>query len=167
MKLLEIAWPVYKLGNIKPQEEDGVVFVFKNEKDLEIVDDKNLPGDSLAVRRLKLIIDGVKLFKLKYSIFFLGDLIKLANNKIWFIDSKGKIFQYKKQHFAKLTIKKITKIIPSISCSLIEVEGIQARFKVLFPPRIEEKWAGLLYHNKVYIFYGFYTQRYSDTIRKV
>ena len=32
MKLSEIAWPVYKLGDAKPQEEDGIVFIIRDNK---------------------------------------------------------------------------------------------------------------------------------------
>jgi len=166
MKLSEIAWPVYKLGDAKPQEEDGVVFIIRDNK-LELIDDRNLPANSLAGRRLKLFVDGVKLFKLKYALFFLGDLIKISKSKTWFIDSKGVMFQYHKRIFAKLVFKKITKVIPSIACSLIEVEGLQARFKVLYPPDATQKYAGLLFFNKSYIIYGFYDKAYEETVRKI
>jgi hypothetical protein len=169
MKLSEIAWPVYKLGT-KPNELDGVLCylkIYKDKEVLKVIDDKNLPAKSLAGRRLKLHIDGFNLHPLRLALYFLSDLIKVAKPNLWFIDAHGKIFQYVKKTFCKLTFKKITKVIPSVGCSLIEVEGMQARFMALFKPTIEQKYAGLLKIQGSYILYGFYEEKYDDTTRKV
>lgn len=148
----------------RPQEEDGVLFFFDNEK-LQIIDDKNLPADSLAGRRLKLFIDNEKLFKLKYAMFFFADLVKLNKKGLWFIDSKGKLFQYNKTKYVPLVCKKIESIHPSVGSTIIEVDGF--RFKTLFSPLAEQKWAGLLKIDKGHILYGFYDKPFRDTIRKI
>lgn len=166
MNLTQISWPVYKLGIERPNEEEGVLFYIINNK-MYIVDDKTLKAESLAGRRLKLLVQGINLFKLKQAFFFLGDFIKVAKTGVWFIDSTGRVFTYTKKQFVPLICRKITKIIPSVSCALIEVQGIHSRFKVLFQPQIEEKYAGLLRLGKGYIFYGFYVEPFDDTVRKI
>lgn len=166
MTLSDLSWPVYKLGTERPMQEEGVLFYIYKEK-MFIVDDTTIESDSLAGRRLKLLVQKVNLFKLKHAFFFLGDFIKVAKTGIWFIDATGKIFTYTKKQFTPLICRKITKIIPSVSCALIEVQGIQSRFKVLFQPQIEEKYAGLLRLGKGYIFYGFYAEPFDDTVRKI
>ena len=63
MKLNEISFPVYKLGKRKPiVEEDVTFYLNKTEKKEgtivyfpQIIDDKNIPAESLSKRRLKLL----------------------------------------------------------------------------------------------------------------
>ena len=170
MKLSEIAWPIYKVGNNRPLEEDGVLFFLKESKDdtkIEIVDDKTLPLSTLAGRRLSLKDKKVPLYNLRVAIFFLGDLVKIATPNTWFIDSSGRLFQYNKTKFTKLSFRKITKVVRSVSATLIEVEGIPFRLMSLFPPRLEQKWAGVLKWNGSYILYGFYSEKHKDTVRKI
>lgn len=167
MKLQEISWPVFKLKEYRPEEEDGILFYPDLNGEKRIVDDRNLPQDSLVGRRLSLLVKGVKIYNPKFSIFFLGDLIKIAKPTTWFIDSNGKIFQYKKTQFAKLVFRKITNIIRSVGCTLIEAENSPARFKCLFPPKLEEKYLGVLKMGKEEILYGFFKEKYTPTRRKV
>ena len=171
MKLQEICWPVYKLGNTRPLTEDGVVFYHHDSKTgpvIEIVDDTSIKGPSLAVRRMKLGLGGnVKLYKIKFALFYIADLIKLAKPNVWFIDSTGKVFQYTKSKFVPLVFKKVTNVIRDVSCYLIEVEGGQARYKVLYPPTSSQKYAGLLVLGKGYILYGFYEEAHDTTYRKI
>lgn len=170
MKLSEIVWPVYSLGKNSPSKEGEVLYFSKETKNglsLEIIDDKSIKGNTLAERRLKLLVNGVPLFKIKYALFFIADLVKIATPHTWFIDSSGRIFQYKKKHTATLTFRKITRVIRDIGCSLIEVQGHPARFTCLYPPTPEQKYAGLLKMNGIYILYGFYEHQHKDTYRKI
>jgi len=99
--LKDIAYPVFKLGLIKPETMDKVVFyLYQYESEdnetiakLKIVDDLNIDKDSLALRRLKLKSEGANLFKINKAVYFIGDLIKIATPHTWFIDSNGKIFK--------------------------------------------------------------------------
>jgi hypothetical protein len=178
--LAEIAYPVFKLGVDKPTISDGLVYYYYEniEEDDEgelieqtqyrLVDDKNLPFNSLAMRRLAAKQNGAKLFKIKIAIFFLGDLIKIAKPNMWFIDSKGKLFNYEKRTRALLKFYKIRLNIPiSTGGSILEVEGITTRFKILFSPDKDKKYAGILHLGKSLILYGVYNEQYDDTWRKV
>ena len=170
MKINEISWPVYKIGHSRPLKEDGVIFYVHEKKEgpvLEIIDDLSIEGNSLATRRVKLAMQGVKLYKIRYAIFFIADLIKIASPKTWFIDSTGKFFQYTKSTFVPLIFKKISRVIKDIGCSLIEVEGSPIRYKVLYPPTAEQKYAGLLVLGKALVIYGFYEELHTTTYRKI
>lgn len=169
MLLKEIVWPVYSLKTHSPIIEECVSFyTTKDFKSVEIVDDKSIPGETLAKRRLILYSQGTKLFVPKYALFFIADLVKFSTRDTWFIDSSGKIFQYKKHKMVPLVFKKITNIIKDIGATIIEVEGISsARFKSLYPPTIEQKYAGLLKINNAYILYGFFKEQYKNTVRKI
>lgn len=172
----EIAYPVYLLGKHKPSIENGVVFYHtllsledgSSESILHIVDDKNIDKPTLSKRRLVLLNQGVPLKKLKTAIFFLGDLIKLANAQTWFIDSNGTVFNHKKCKTVPLIIKKVTKVIPIQSGgALVELESIPTRFKVLFQPEKDDIYAGVLKDGMSYIFYSFYKEKFKDTRRKI
>lgn len=167
---------MYLLGPNKPYISDNTTYYYYIlEKDgnrrqiLQIVDDKNIPGDSLGKRRLGLLKERVKLSKIGMAIFFLGDLIKIAKPNLWFIDNNGTVFNYQKSSRVKLTFKKITKKIPIQSGGmLLEVEGMPGRFKTLYTPLPEETYAGLLMlKGTMPILYGVYSNKFKDTWRLV
>lgn len=170
---MEVNFPVYKLGS-KPYIIDNVCFYiyFKSENlvpIIKIVDDKNIPEETLAKRRLKLLNESVDLKKINQAIFFLGDFIKLAKKHVWFIDSSGSVFEYEKNTVVPLVFKKITKLLPVKSGGLIvEVEGVPSRFKSLHIPNYYPKYAGLLEISKnSYILYGLFETQHKNTRRKV
>jgi hypothetical protein len=175
MKLADISWPVYKLGTIQPLEEDGVVFYlnqYKEDEDVKIriVDDTNVFGESLAVRRMQLMKDKAPLFKIKQAVFFLSDLIKLAKgSRVWFIDSRGRTFQYKKSRLVSLTFVKIEKVFPiKTGGSILLLQGLEQRFKTMYKVDPKLKYAGLLeLDSKTKLLYGLYEEQPKDTRRKV
>jgi hypothetical protein len=176
MKLVDVTFPVYYLGKRKPIVEDNVTF-YLNKTEIDgkvvyfpyIIDDKNIAGSTLATRRLKILSDGSgKLQKLKYCAFFLGDMLKLTKGATWFVDSYGKIFEYKKSIRVPLVFKKIKHISPiRTGGALIEVESIPNKFKTLFTPQIEHKVAGLLRISGGYVLYGLYDKLYDKTTRMI
>jgi hypothetical protein len=175
MQIADISFPIYKLGVHKPIEEDGVV-LFLNQYGKEgkpvitIVDDTTQVGETLAKRRLQLMKQDAPLFKLRNAIFFLADLIKIAkSSNIWFIDSRGRPFQYKKSKNVDLIFKKILQILPiPTGGSIVQVADIEQRFKTLSKITTEYKYAGLLEINsKSYVLYGVYETKPKDTRRKI
>lgn len=177
MQLSEISFPVYKLGNTGPIQHETIAFyLFVDDTDKSqppkdvylIVDDKAVQGENLARRRLQLQAQGVPLYKLTHAIFFIADMLKLSVGATWFIDSLGKIFEYKKTKKVPLIYKPIKKIIPVLTGgAVLEVEGISHRFKTLYMPRLEERYAGLLKINRGYLLYGLYDKLYTATTRMI
>ena len=177
MQLSEISFPVYKLGNTKPIQHETIAFyLFVDDSDNSrapqdvylIVDDKAVHGENLARRRLQLQAQGVRLYKLTRAIFFIADMLKLSVGATWFIDSLGKIFEYKKTKKVPLVYKRIKKVIPlSAGGAVLEVEGIAHRFKTLYMPRLEERYVGLLKINNGYLLYGLYDKLYTATTRMI
>jgi hypothetical protein len=175
--LTEISYPVFRLGTEKPIFEDGVVLYITRTREVDsseivntyrIVDDTNLPGKSLAVRRLRLLADGVRLKRITRAVFFLGDLVKLATSQTWFIDSVGNVFRYVRKTRVKLQFKKIKQIIPiKTGGAILELEGSLSRFKCLYAPKPDERYAGVLKYGLSYILYGVYTEQYDDTWRLI
>ena len=177
MKLSEVNFPVYKIDKTPPSEDGGVLFYIKRSKVtgntvLRIIDDKSIPGDTLSKRRVQLLLKAVakeaSLYPIKRCIYFVGDLIKEATPKQWFIDSSGKPFRYIKNRTVPLVYRKITNIIPVIGGVLIGVEGTEARFKALFPPADIHKFAALLQVSpRSYILYGYSELQYPNSVRKI
>lgn len=177
MKLSEINFPVYKLDKTPPSEDGGVLFYLKRSKVtgntvLRIIDDKSIPGDTFSKRRVQLLLKAaskeVSLYPIKKCIYFVGDLIKEATPKQWFIDSSGKPFRYTKNRSVPLVHRKITNIITIIGGVLIGVEGTEVRFKALFPPADIHKFAALLQISpRSYILYGYSESWYPNSIRRI
>ena len=169
-----LVYPVYKLPSL-PSIENGVMFYYsEQEKDdttysrLQIIDDKSIVGDTLAKRRLKLLADNITLYKIKNAIFFLADLIKLANPSTYFIDSTGRLFNYKKDKTVKLKFYKVARVIPiSTGGAIIEVQGMPSRFKVMNAPDKSIKCAGILHLGMANILYGLYSDIPNNSWRMV
>lgn len=136
---------------------------------VKIIDDKNLPQETLSLRRLQLSLEeGVSLFKVHNAIYFLGDLIKIATPSTWFIDSMGKVFNYTKTSRAKLKIYLIQQVIPIKGGGVvIEAKSIMTRFKALYPPGVGQDYVGILHWGKSLILYGFYEEQHDDSWRMV
>jgi hypothetical protein len=166
MNLKEISFPVYRVGYIKPLQEEGVSFFLKVDNSIEVLDDRSVEAPTLAKRRL-IMQSSTKLAKLTRAYFFLGDLIRDSDPKLWYIDSAGKVFQYIKSTMATLVSKKILNIIRINGGVLIEAEGTPGRFISLYPPTVEQKYISLLKLNKSHILYGFTKEYHTDTRRKI
>ncbi len=174
--LSEIVWPVFKLAEKQPVQRDGLVFFYteyvdnNNQASLtaRLVDDKNLPQQTLGLRRLALKAQGEKLYPIRTAIYLLADLIKLGKSTTWFIDSSGRVFQYEKNTRAKLTTKRIRQVLPAdgIGC-VLELEGISSRFPSLHRPEEHERYARVLQLGMGFLFYGFSEGIKPDSWRMV
>ena len=179
MNLSEIRYPVFRLSDNSPNDIDDVVFYISErhtedevgdiitDTKLQIVDDRNMPGATLATRRLTMKAMGIKLYPLRKAIFFLGDLIKSATPNTYFIDSNGKTFQYKKNTRAALQCKLITNNIPiPTGGSIIEIDHAM-RFKTVHNVDPTNKYAGVLKFDNSLVLYGVYQQPFKDSWRMV
>ncbi len=178
MKLSEISFPVFRLNIDKPSTNLGVVYYVRESVNLDsakytrrvrIVDDTSAPGNTLSRRRLSLKAQGAPLYSIKRAVFFLADLVKLSSLKHWWIDSQGKIFQYKKSTRAKLRSYKIEKIIPLNGIgAIIEVRGVPQRFKVLFKPPENVRYATIAESGISYrLLYGLTEEMHKDARRLI
>lgn len=165
---------MFRLGERKPEQNSGLVFYYTEYIDndnissinIRLVDDANLNGKTLGLRRLKLRSE--KLFPIRTAIYFLADLVKLAKTTTWFIDNSGRVFQYTKNTRAKLTTKKVKNILPAMGLGcVVELAGISSRFKAMMRPRDEQIYARVLQVGMAYIFYGFCETHKPDSWRLV
>lgn len=178
MNLSEISWPVFRLGSKAPEVDGDVTYYYteyqvrdesSTRHSFRVIDDKSIPGDTLGQRRLAMANSGEKhLARVSKAIYFTSDLIKLADSRTWFIDNSGKVFKYRKLKTAKLTCHRIKKVLPINGMgAIVEVEGILTRFKTLYSPSREEYYAGILTMGIGHILYGFYTEPFKSSHRRV
>lgn len=167
MKLNEVVFPVYVVGHVPPIEEDGETYYIAENGEKLYVDSKLVPGESLGLRRSKLLASGKSLYKITKSAYFVQDFIKLSSSKLWFIDYSGKVFTYKKTKRVKAVVDKVRKIIPlSTGGALVEGQTIPGRFKTLYMPSLASKYIVFLKDGLEYIFYGVYEDDPSEIIKR-
>ncbi len=177
LSLTDITFPVFRLGESEPIVEKGITFYLSVTEDenethfykYKIIDDKNIKGKTLAQRRLRIITQGRQIQRITRAVFFIADLLKLAKSTTWFIDSTGRLFNYKKSTYKNLIYRKIAEVLPlPNSGAILQVEGINTRFKSLFAPMQEEKYAGLLeLGTNQYVLYGLYKEQLKSTKRMI
>ncbi len=173
--LSNLTYPIFRLGLNPPIINNGVAFYYYCKDTAEgevvsirIIDDTNSLGSNLGLRRLRLAEEGVPLFKISNAIYFIGDLVKMANPRVWFIDSTGKIFNYTKSIKAKLKFHPISKLLRTKGGGVIvEAEGLPTRFKALFMPPPAMKYIGVLHWKQSLILYGFYQEAHKETWRNI
>ena len=154
-----VTFPVYALPSGNWHGQDGLLFL-----DEKILDDKNMKGASLGIRRLQ--TPHTNLFPVKYKITDLTGIIK--SSKKHFIDSMGALFEYEKTNFLKLSYYKIERIENLTKVSRLHLHGIKKPFIVPRPPPSEIQYAGVLHNGaRPWLLYDYSETKLKDTRRKV
>jgi hypothetical protein len=175
--LVNLTWPVYRVGETEPFVDKGVTSFLTKMEDEDgtvtyrehVVDDKNLPGPTLSARRIKMLGQNRNMFQLKRALFFIGDLLKTAKSTTWFIDSAGLLFNHKKSRMVPLEYLRIERITPlAAGGAIIEVRGTITRFKVMLAPEPGATHVGVLRPGpSQYLLYGVYNEAYKNTRRMI
>lgn len=154
-----IVFPIYKLPHSDWYRQDGILWM-----DGLVLDEANMPGRSLGIRRLQ--SGRQDLHYLKKAIL---DVPGLINSK-WkiFIDSVGTPFIYNKTITAPLIYHQVRKIEQKDSCSVLWVKGSRHGFILQRPPYGDPRWARLLYYKGVpWTVFDFQLTRNKDSRRRV
>src|SRR6476469_3502926 len=106
----KIRFPIYPLPNSNWFSQDRVLFL-----DGQVVDEKNMPGDTLGIRRLQ--CGRRDLLPLRKAILDVPTL--LSHKGKTFIDSKGYPFIYTKTLSSKLTCYHIKRVDRKDTASLL------------------------------------------------
>ena len=155
----KLRFPVFVLPSSNWETVDGLLYV-----DRILVDDKNMPGDSLGKRRLQTPFKN--LLPLKRAANNLLAIIK--SNYKCFIDSNGVPFIYEKTENCSLKYHRIRKIEQKDSASVLWLKDLSFPFVVPRPPPLDCKWAGVLYLKGLpWILYEYSVSKEKDTRRKI
>lgn len=154
-----IKFPVYPLRSQDWRVQDKVLFL----EDL-VLDDRNMPGKTLGIRRLQC---GRKdLYKLKKSFNDLPSLIRSKKNT--FIDSAGIPFVYVKTIKAHLKYHKVLKLVYKETFTVAYIEDVPFVVKLKRPPYGDARWARFLYYkNAPWLLYDFQLEKGKNSFRRV
>lgn len=154
-----IQFPIYVLNTDNVELIDGLLIA-----EDQIIDDKNMPGENLAMRRLQTPMKSI--YPLKYMIDNIPDLIRHRGSN--YIDSNGKYFFLEKTKTSPIKYHKIGRIDGKGNAALVWCLNIPFPFVCKRPPRLEDTWAGILYRNGIpWELWEFSTERKKDTWRKI
>lgn len=153
-----IVFPIYKLPSDNIMEIDGLVFLEDG-----ILDDKNMPGKSLGMRRLQTPRKD-ELFKLKKGV---NSIEGLLSYNYW-IDSSGRIFIYKKTKSCDLKYYLIKKVERKETASVVWFYNLQIPFEIRRPPPRSAAYARILFFSGTpWLIYAFTETSGKDTKRMV
>ena len=155
-----IKFPVYLLPSTDWYRQDGMLFI----DDGRVLDDKNMPGLSIGIRRLQ--CGRTDLYKLKKAYLDFGSLIQ-SSKKI-FIDSDGIPFIYRRTVNSPLIHHKISKVEYKDTHSIIWFKNINYPMSVPRPPYGDAVYARLLYFKGLpWMIYDFSREKGKDSYRRV
>ena len=133
-----VAFPVYKLKSDELHYYQGILF-----SDNKIIDDRNIPKETIGQRRLFIKED---LHPLTQTAFSFVDLINSGFRH--FVDNRGRAFSYRKSKVCEVKSLEIKIIKYKGKFSTVKLKGCQTEFKVWRPPEEGLCWAGVLYINE-------------------
>lgn len=155
-----IRFPVYCLPSSDWYSQDGVLFI----DGAKVLDDKNMPGKSLGIRRIQSGRQDLCRLKKAYTDF--SSMLK-SKRKI-FIDSNGVPFIYNRTLHSPLVHHQIKRIEPKDSCSIVWLKNIPSPMIIERPPVAEVRWARVLYYKgSPWLIYDFTLERGKDSYRRV
>ena len=130
-----IRFPAYILSE-EPEEIDGLVLIGD-----QIVDDKNMPGETLGMRRLQSPMKSI--YPLRYQI---DDEIGMMKHRgKHFSDTNGVYWYNEKTGTAQLKYHKIRKIDRKDIATVVWLKDVPFPFIEARPPQEGSSWAGVLY----------------------
>ena len=155
----KVTFPVYKLPSGNWEKADGLLFL-----DGELVDDRNMPGDTLGIRRIQ--TPHKNLMPLNKQLQGLNGILKQDSHH--YIDSQGIPFIYEKTLNCKLSYYKIRRVDRKGTASLLWLKGINFPITIPRPPESDQHWAGILHYQGLpWLLYEYSEEKKPDTRRKV
>jgi len=160
--LKEIKFPVFELRSKDWYRKDGVLFIDHG----LILDDKNMPGQTLGVRRLQ-CGRPTELYKLKRAHITIKSLILCRRTT--FIDSNGMPFVYRRTTTSHVKYYRVKSIDPKETTTLVWLLGVN--YPLVLPygiPHRTPEWVGVLHYRKLpWLVYDLRLDRGKDSYRRV
>lgn len=132
MNITDIQWPIYYIGQHDRIYTEFNVTYLENKGRTFIIDNKNLAGDTLGSRRLR--VKKEDLYNFRKTLFMFSELIEFTRTKKIidrrFYDSKGNMFLYRKSLFVPLKCFAILYVEDYPTYKLISVKGLKQRFRI-------------------------------------
>lgn len=156
----KIKFPVYSLKSANWYKQDGVLF----DEDGTVIDDSNMPGETLGVRRIQCGRTDLTRIKRAYTNFN----SMLRSKKRIFVDSAGVPFVYERTINSPLIHHSIRSIEPKETVCLIWLNKVPYPMSVPRPPYGEARWARILYYKgSPWMIFDFTSERGKDSYKRV
>ena len=155
----EIEFPVFVLHTDNIELIDGILFI-----DTQILDDTNMAGKTLGLRRLQSPMKG--LYELKYMLEDVSELLQHQGK--YYIDSVGFFFTKQKTTRVRLRYQKILRVEKKNIVSILWIKNCPFPFPLKRPLPENASWAGVLYRQGFpWVLYDLAEEKKKDTWRKI
>ena len=162
---MNFRWPLYEIRAYNKLWEDNGVLYIQTTSNIEyVIDNKNIHGKTLGIRRLRIKADPeVKLYNLKRICYTFYDV--LTSKYKLFIDSDGQLVSIKKKHRRTLVYREVLQTEIIGTKVLCICKGIFKPIEIPFIPNIMPRYLGLLIINKQHYLYELSQEQKADTWR--
>lgn len=151
-----IRFPIYVVSE-EPEEIDGLILIGD-----QVVDDKNMPGDTIGIRRLQTPMKSI--YPLRYQIEDHVGMIKHRGKH--FIDTNGVYWYDEKTQTASLKYHKVRKVEKKDIASVVWFKDVPFPFVEARPPT--GSWAGILYKQGIpWKIWEYTDEKKRDTWKKI
>jgi len=164
LNVYDITFPIFKLPDFRRIWEDTNVLYIETESGVYILDNKNLDGDTLGKRRIR--ISSEYKCRLQKAYYTISQMIK--SNKKHFIDSTGRPFNYKKTTRVPLKYYKVTEVSTAKDGEcILHVPKINFMYKINCRMAYTIEYIGILLTPLGNLIYEFSDCKKPDTYRKI
>jgi len=155
----KLKFPVYPIHTDDVIGVDGILWI-----ENQVLDDRNMKGDTLGKRRLQSPMKSI--YPIKYM---LKDIPSYLNHQgKHYIDNSGYFFTKYKNHNLPLKYHKITRVDKKIIATVLWIKDCPFPFTLERPLPKSYTWAGILYRDDIpWILYDVSEEKKKDTWRKV
>ena len=155
----EIEFPVFVLHTDNIELIDGILWI-----DNQVLDDKNMSGKTLGIRRLQSPMKS--LYPLKYMLTDEAEI--LHHQGKFYIDSSGFFFIKSKTTITQLKYYKIMRVEKKTIASRLWLKDCPFPFPLKRPLPENASWAGVLYREGIpWIIYDLSEEKKKDSWRKI
>lgn len=157
--LSKVQFPIFAIHTDNVELIDGILWI-----EDEVLDDRNMPGATLGIRRLQTPMKS--LYSLRLMLSDQVSVFKRIGK--FYIDYLGRPFIYEKRRNVQLKYHRIRKQEKKEVATVLWVNNIPFPFTLTRPLQPEQKWAGILYDRGLpWLLYETTTTKKRDSWRKV
>ena len=159
MDYSRINFPVFSVHTDNVEFIDGILWI-----DNQVLDDKNMSGNTLGKRRLQSPMKS--LYPLKYMLEDEVEMIKHSGK--YYIDSNGYFIEKHKTIRVPLKYHKILRVEKKNIVSMLWIKDCPFPFPLKRPLPENASWAGVLYKSGVpWLLYDLAEEELKETWRKI
>ena len=162
--LLDIEFPIFTITPTYKRiwEEFNITYI-ETESGTYMLDNKNLDGDTLGERRLRMTTSLRYIPRKAY--YNITQLIKSKNKT--YIDNTGSVFTYRKTRTVPLKYYKVMDVVSMEEGCILSFKGINFKLRISCMDAYDIKYIGLLVTEMGYILYETSEIKKKDTYRKI